>query len=368
MRVELAAPLQLGALLVPSRDFVVVRVTTRDGAPGVAYSLSRGAPVDVVITEMFAPLLVGENSGDIDAILAACRRPYLSLGDVGLVGQALSLLDIALWDVKARKAGVPLWRLLGGGSNGTRAPVMLVAPYADPTESDEHYAERLAILARAGYRQVKLYPPARPAHMAARLAAIRCAVGSQLKLVVDVSWTWQRASEAIPIVRTWEDFDLAWVEDPIPAQETEEIRALSDAVETPIAVGDEVTVRSHIDRLLETRAVDVLRLDASAIGGISGIRRYGQRAAMARLQVSLHVYPEFHRHCTFALPGLGPLETFPVPCDTWGSHQFVVGDAAAIDASGQASAPTAPGLGLEIDWRAVTALSRRHGDVRASAA
>lgn len=362
VRVELERPLQLGALLIPSRDFIVVRITTRDGVTGVAYSLTRGAPVDVVVGEMLGPVLLGGSALETAERTAACRQAYFSLGDVGLFGQGLSLVDICLWDIRAKSEGLPLWRLLGGAS--TRAPVMLVAPHPRPGEPEEAYVERIALAARPGYRMLKIYPTARPSDMVGRLTALRDVFGSEKRFVVDMSWVWQYAADAIPIVHQWAPFDLEWVEDPIPAERPNELKLLSDALTTPVAVGDEVTVRSYVQAILDIGAVDLLRLDASTIGGISGFSEVRQRAERAGLRISPHVYPEFHRHCVFAWPDVGPIETFAVPCDTWGSHRFVPGDAAAVDAEGYATAPQAPGLGYEVDWDAVRSLSRRYNDVR----
>ena len=229
----LETPIRLGDLVIAHRDFVVVRVRTAGGAEGVAYSLTRGAPLDLVLSELIGPRLVGREALDTAARHAELTRGVVTLGAVGLVGRAISLVDIALWDLKGRLAGLSVWRLLGGYRQ--RAPVLLVAPYAAPDEGDDAYAERLAPLAARGYATVKLYPMADPEAMRRRLAVIRQVLGSRIGLVVDMAWSFRSASDAIAAVSLWEEAHLTWVEDPFPADDWRSIRALSDAVITPIA-------------------------------------------------------------------------------------------------------------------------------------
>lgn len=356
-RVPLETPLTLGDLLIDRRDFVVVRMQSSGGLDGVAYALSRGAPVDLVVTELLAPLLLGRNPFDIPRRVDELSRGLVALGPVGIVQRAISLIDICLWDIKAKAAGMPVWRLLGGYRD--EAPVMLVAPYADANESDGAYAARLAELAKRGYVAIKLYPVADPRTMASRLEALRAVLGARIGLVVDMAWSWRTAKQAIDAVRMWEDFDLAWVEDPFPASAWPSIRALANAVRTPIGAGDEVSVQAVMDLLIAERAVDLVRLDATTIGGFSQFAAVRESASRAGYSTSPHAYPEIHRHCVFAWPGVGPIEMFPVGSPTWGASRFLGLETDLANDRTTIPAPIEPGLGLEVDWAAVSALSTR---------
>ena len=341
------------------RDFVVVRVRTVDGVEGLAYSLSRGAPVDLVVTDMLAPLLVGRDSLDIARRVDELSRAMVTLGPVGIVQRAISLLEICLWDIKGRVAGLPVWRLLGGYRDA--AEVLLVAPYAEAEETDEDYAERLTAQAARGYSALKLYPLADPASMARRLSALRDVLGARIGLIVDMAWSWRSVRQAIDAVRRWEEFDLTWVEDPFPASDWRSMRALSEAVRTPIAAGDEVTVRETMEALIAERAVDVVRLDATTIGGLSAFAAVRDSASRARLTVSPHAYPEIHRHCAFAWPDVGPVEIFPPRSLTWGASRFLTDELDLPAADTMLAAPTEPGLGLHVDWAAAGSWRRgRH--------
>ena len=360
-RIALQTPIVLGDLVIKHRDFVIVRVGASDGLQGAAYALSRGAPVDLVVTELLAPVLLGRNALDIPRRVEELARAVVALGPVGVVQRAISLIDICLWDIKGQVAGLPVWRLLGGYREN--ADVMLVAPYAEAQESDAAYAERLAEPAARGYAALKLYPLADPAAMARRLAALRRTLGDRVGLVVDMAWSWRTAQQAIDAVRTWEDFALSWVEDPFPASEWPSIRALADAVRTPIGAGDEVSVRATMDTLIAERAVDLVRLDATTIGGFSQFAAVRESAGRAGYAVSPHAYPEIHRHCVFAWPNVGPVEIFPPGSPTWGTSSFLEEEIDLSPSSALISAPSDAGLGLRIDWGAVASLSTRSTSV-----
>lgn len=358
VRVPLATPIRLGDMVIAHRDFALLRIRTAGGLDGVVYSLSRGAPLDLVLTELIGPRILGREALDTRGRREDLARSVINLGTVGLVGRAMSLVDIGLWDIVGQEAIMPVWRLLGG--TRTTAPVLLVAPYALDGESDEAYAERLAVVAARGYQTLKLYPMPDPAAMGRRLAAIRSRLGPQIRLVIDMAWSFRTALDAIAAVRSWAPYDLTWVEDPFPAEEWANIKALADAVDTPIAVGDEVSVRGTTERLITERAVDVLRLDATSIGGFAAFDSLRDQAALAGLTVSPHAYGEVHQHCVFAWPGTGPIELFAPDSPTWGTGRFLARQLDAIEGTGEMHAPTEPGLGIAIDWAAVEALATRH--------
>jgi L-alanine-DL-glutamate epimerase-like enolase superfamily enzyme len=356
-RIPLEQPIVLGELVISHRDFVLTRVRTSDGVDGLAYALSRGAPVDIVVTDLLAPLLVGRDAQDIARRVEEMTRAMVTLGPDGIVQRAISLLELCLWDIKGRVASMPVWRLLGGYRD--QADVLLVAPYAAPDEVDEAYAERLTEHAARGYAALKLYPLPNPAAMAKRLAVLRDVLGARIGLIVDMAWSWRSSRQAIEAVRGWEGSDLAWVEDPLPASDWRSLRALSDAVETPIAAGDEVTLRGTMETLIEERAVDVHRLDAMTIGGLSAFAAVRGSASRAGLTVSPHAYPEIHRHCVFAWPDVGPIEVFPSRSPTWGTSRFLEDEPDLPGAAGTLAAPMEPGLGLHIDWAAAGSLALR---------
>lgn len=355
-RVPLETPVDLGIITVAHRDFVLIRVRTADGVEGVAYALTRGAPTDLVISDLLAPVLMGKDALAIDDRLDDMRRAMVTLGSVGIVGRAISLLEVCLWDIKAKTAGEPVWKALGG--SGEPAEVLLVAPYSSPTETHDAYAERLAPLAAQRYALIKLYPLSDAEAMAERLAALRRILGDEVRLAIDMAWLWRTSEESIAAVRRWQEYDLTWVEDPHMADDWQTIKALTDAVSTPIAVGDEVSVRAVSEALVREHAVDVLRLDATTIGGLTVFSEVHELARSNGLRTAPHAYGEIHRHVVHAWPDVGPVEVFPPRSPTWGVSTFLE-ELVLPDGEARIEAPTEPGLGLHIDWDAAGAIALR---------
>ena len=351
-------PFSLGAIEITRREYAVVRLTADDGTQGLAYSLSRNAPLDLIVADMLAPRLLGQST-DPAAAAERCERGLLAAGTEGIVRRALSLVDIALWDLEGRAAGQPVWRLLGGGDSA-EAPVLLVEGYPRDGESVEAFGERLAGRAAEGYRILKLANLPDPAEVGERLRATRAAAGDEVELTVDIAWAWRTVDQGLAAARLWEPYRLAWIEDPFPASWATLISSLGFLVETPIACGDEVTSAVVLEELVHRRAIDRLRMDATTIGGFTAFRVLAARARAARIPVATHVHPEIHQHCTFGLPGVETVEMYPRGSEFDCAHLFVLPESLDFAAPGIVRAPERPGLGLELDWDSVAAHAVRH--------
>ncbi|MGH3692357.1 MAG: enolase C-terminal domain-like protein, partial [Microbacterium sp.] len=144
----LPAPLQLGAMTVTRREYCAVRATADDGTTGVAYCLSREAPMAEIVDRLVAAHAVGADADDPAATWERMLRGSAIVGRVGLVRRAIGLVDIALWDIAARRAGVSLWKLLDTGSAPRDS--MLVAAYPSAQRSPREVADE--VLAQADGR------------------------------------------------------------------------------------------------------------------------------------------------------------------------------------------------------------------------
>ncbi len=275
-RFLLPEPIVLEDFEIRSREYVVVRVVTTSGLEGVAWSLTRGAPMAQVIDSLVAPLAVGQDAFAIPALLERFERQLSLLGTDGLVQRAISLLDIALWDIRGKAFGAPVWRLLGGYR--TVAPTLLVDAYPGPDGTDG-LIEGIVRRAGEGYPAMKLHSHADPEVTTALLAGAREAVGSAIEFVVDVSMSWRDTREGLSAIGRWAPYHPAWIEDPFRGEKSEMIRFLRQRSSVPIGAGDEVANPLAIKRLITTGAVDVVRLDATCQGGFSGF------AALAGLAI-----------------------------------------------------------------------------------
>ena len=334
----LPAPLHLGAMTVTRREYSAVRATADDGLTGVAYCLSREAPMAEIVDRLVAVHAVGADADDPAATWERMLRGSAIVGRVGLLRRAIGLVDIALWDIAARRAGLPLWTLLGTG-DGPRES-MLVAAYPSADRTPREVADE--VLAQAdGWTNVKISRIPDPAYMRDLLAMLNAELPDTTGLVVDVGFGWPDADTALTEIAQWGDPRLAWLEDPLLPEDAEGVARIRRESGLPVSVGDEVTDPAVLKALVEVGGVDVLRLDVVAIGGVTPAREMIAWAAERGVPVSGHVYPEVTAHLgigveTFAR-GVNPYD--PAPSFILGGPSF----------EGRVRPTDAAGLGFALD-------------------
>lgn len=350
LRLPLATPLTLGRMAIEDREYVVVRVDDdRGGAPGAAWSLTRNLPIAASLDRLLAPVAIGAGVDETARVWHAARDALGPAGRGGASMRALSLLDICLWELKARAASLPLHRLLGGLRG--RVPVMAVSAYPTAGLGPEQAGERLAALLASGHSLVKLARWPDPADTARVLARANAPAGS---LVVDAAWAWDDPFAALAELRRWGDVELAWLKDPLPAERTAAYRRLRERCPHPLAVGDEVSDAELLAGLARDGVADVLRIDATVAGGITGAQRLLDSCWLAGVPVSLHVGLPMHVHLAAAHPACIGVEAFVGGDRALDPVEELLAAPPAVEA-GQVQAPPGPGLGCEVDWEQVEA-------------
>jgi L-alanine-DL-glutamate epimerase-like enolase superfamily enzyme len=345
-RVPLSQTLELGAMVIAERGYAAVAVTTASGRVGRAISLTRDMPVAAVVNGPLARALRGTDALLTGAAWDAMYRATIAGGRTGVAMRAISLVEIALWDVKGQAAGLPVWALLGGQRRET--DVMMVGGYAREGVPAQELGERVAAYAAAGYRRVKIARAPDPDVTAAvvRAAAERLPPGAEL--VVDGAWAFRDAAHLRRETAAWGDAPLAWLEDPMPPENTAACIRLGQGRTLPFAYGDDVTDEHALRRLVEAGALDVLRVDATTVGGLAVAARLTALATSLGIPVSYHVYPELHVHLALGLPGSLSIESFDPadnpfdPCS-----QLLTGGPQIAAGVGRPS--EAPGLGFGFD-------------------
>jgi L-alanine-DL-glutamate epimerase-like enolase superfamily enzyme len=349
---ELDEPLEIGGRLIARREYTVARVTTGGGIHGQAYAYSRGAPLHEVINGALAEELVGENWWDVYR-LHEWTTALESAAPKDLIRRAYALIDLCLWDIRGKAVGLPLWQLLGGYRR--TIPVILVEGYPRRNEDCRVFAERIASRVDEGFHAIKIAYSGGAVEAEERLRETRGRVGADVRLIMDAVWAWTDVDEALRAVKRWSAYDLAWVEDPFPAEEVSAIRTLRRAVTTPIGVGDDLTSLTTLLALLNADAIDVVRLDVTELGSVGRFQAAMAFASRYGRAVSPHIYPEVHQHFAFAQPGVAYVEFFPADSPFWCTEKFVRSDVHDRVHDGQLTAPSEPGLGIEVDWDVVAA-------------
>ena len=336
-----AEAMTLGTGAWKQLDFCLVRVDTDQGITGwgeaFAYTCRRATVA--AVNDMIAPLALNHDARDIAGLTAKIQKQLHIFGRYGITAFALSGLDIALWDIAGKAAGLPLHRLIGGAAHSRLDCYASLLRYADPKLVAEYSARALS----EGFAAIKLHDISDPA-----VAAARRALGDGVPLLVDVNCEW-RPTEAIEMGRRFRAHDLSWFEEPVfPPEDFRALREVGAACGLPIAAGENVCFATQFQALLEARAVQVAQPSVTKVGGVSEFLKVMALAQTLNVRLAPHS-PYFGPG---ALATLQLLATYGEPA--WFEYFYLWPEAkpyaGALDpVNGVLEVPQGPGLGLDPD-------------------
>ncbi len=327
---------------------VTVRITADDGAEGLGYTYTvgniGGGAVARLLSDDIAPLLGEIDPGDI---AAAWQRMWWHLhfvGRGGIAAFAMAAADVALWDLAARRAGVPLWRHLGGARD--RVPA-----YAGGI--DLQFTEE-ALLAQAdgfvadGFTAIKMKVGRdRLEEDVARARAMRGHLGADFPLLADANMRWS-VDEAVRAARALADVRLVWLEEPtIPDDIAGHARILREGG-VAVAAGENLHSVYEFRHYIDAGAVSYPEPDLATVGGITPWLEVARLAQAANLPVTSHGVHDLHVHLLAAVPNASYLEVHGFGLERFVRHPLVLEDGAAV-------APRRPGHGVVFDWQALEA-------------
>ncbi|KAA8880341.1 mandelate racemase/muconate lactonizing enzyme family protein [Nocardia colli] len=274
-------------------------ITTASGLAGlgISYSKRAGGPGQFAHARELSPVLLGEDPSDIAKIWDKLMWAGASVGRSGLAVQAIAAFDVALWDLKAKRAGLPLAKLLGAHRDSVRcyntSGGFLHAPI-------EEVLDRAAESLEHGIGGVKLkvgHPDS--AVDLARVTAVREKLGDRVPLMVDANQQWDRAT-ARRMCRAFDQFGLVWIEEPLDAYDFDGHARLAATFDTPIATGEMLTSVAEHTQLIGAGGADIVQPDAPRIGGITQFLKVMGVADRENLQLAPHFVMEVHVHLAAA--------------------------------------------------------------------
>jgi len=349
IRVPLEAPTSFSTRQVHHRDYVVVRVTTQDGARGIGFCYGgsdAGSIVTHAVRDLFAPLLFGEDATRVEGLWDAMYAAGVLQGRAGAAMRALSILDIALCDRNARAARMPLHRFLGG-FHDTSVPAYASGGYYLEGKPPEMLGEELASYVAMGFKAVKMkVGRLDPKGEEARIEAARAAIGPDVLLMLDANNAWRDLPTALRFMDRYEPSDPYWIEEPFPVDDIENHARLAERTRVPVATGEIEAGRWRFKELLDKGAASILQTDAAVCGGISEYRRIGATAASYGVNLCPHWFHDLHIHLVASAPNGQFVEFFP--------DDKVLNFRRLIDRQlevrdGELVLPTQPGLGFDFD-------------------
>lgn len=346
----MGTPITNGKHTYTKVTLAILQIETDEGVTGVGVSGSQPSGHSILQSalEHFIPQLLDEDPLDIERIWHRLWSPKL-VGRRGMTTRAISVIDIALWDIRAKVAGLPLYKLLGGARD--RVDAYIAGGYYQKGKGLAELAEEVQRSISTGARAIKMKIGALPIREdVERVRTVRKAIGDDVRLMVDANCAY-RPHEAIQLARRIEEFDIYWFEEPTAVDDYDGHRRIAESTIIPIATGENEYTKFGFRDLIAHRAAAILNPDATICGGITETVKIGHLAETFGLSLAPHGPQEVHVHIVAGLQSGLMLEFYRDTVDPL--YGRVYRENLSLDDDGTVSPPDTPGVGLDPDYEAL---------------
>ncbi len=301
LTVPFVDPPKTGFLTLDNLDLLVVEIETENSVVGTGHlhPLAGGMrTLEMCIHEMLKPLLVGEDARSVETLWRKMWQATFIQGRMGITLMAMSALDIALWDAVGRDRGKPLWQLWGGRPD----PLPAYGSGCFRGLGHDGMIEKAERFVSEGFCAIKM----QVAHMfshdedVANVRDMRAALGDGIGIMADVNQGWS-ADEAILVGRRLDEFDLAWLEEPVMADDVEGYRRVAEAIRTPVVGGENNFGLPDLQPFIDIGKIPILQPDIMR-GGYTELRRIADHAHKAGITIAPHLFPELSTHLLASIP------------------------------------------------------------------
>lgn len=353
-RIPLPKILRLGPVEIGTRDYVLIRMETDEGVCGEAIGYPRGTPLLEMVSDMGRRIL-GKDPSMRRQLMVGLEQSNVPAR--AALTRALSLIDMALWDIECKQAGLPLYRLLGGLRSST--DVTVVAGYYVDQRSIADVVDEVSRLEDSGVRRVKIMLKGVDGAFDQKYAA---AVAGRMPgaVAADAHWSWNTLTEAKRCCRALDELGLNFLEDPFAASDVRLTHELRRELRTPIAAGEDTFGPGVVADLVS--GIDILRVDATTVGGITGAVEAINIAAGAGRTVFPHVFPPLHVHLACAFPNVESVELIPAESGADPLERMLRN--LPIMQDGKMMPGEEPGTGISIDWEKATQCTKRATEIK----
>ncbi len=361
----IAVPVQretrIATRLLRERHYLLVEIATSDGVgTGYAYAgTNAGRFLAGAVEDLLRPVLLGAAADDINRLWESMYQENLLVGRRGALLRAMSAVDIALWDLRAKACGVPLAVLLGGTVDRP-VPAYASGGYYRPDDGpyDQAVAREIAANQEAGFTDHKIKVGGLPLKEdVARVAAAAEAIAGHGRLALDANNAYRSVGDAVRAARAFEraagEAGLWWFEEPLSPDNIDGHAELARILETPVATGEIHQTRWEFAQLIEQDAADLLQPDVGVLGGIGEWLRVAHAAETFGLQIAPHWHANLHAQLAAAVSNVLTIEHFDLGKDIYNFERLLTEETRLQVRDGAAHLSERPGIGIEFDEKAV---------------
>lgn len=323
-------------------ELIVCNISTDDGLTGTGYTYTGGKggyAIQAIIEHDLADHLKGKACADIEGLWDDMTWHLHYVGRGGLVSFAISAVDIALWDIRCKRADLPLWQLAGGASNRTKA----YAGGIDLNFTEERLLQNIQGYLDRGFDSVKIKVGKEDyLEDVARVEAVRNLIGDDINFMVDANYS-MSVESAITFANAIEKNNILWFEEPTIPDDYLGYAEIAKNTNIPLAMGENLHTPYEFGYAIAQSSLSFLQPDASNIGGVTGWLQIASMAKKANLPVCSHGMHELHVSLMASQTNAGYLEVHSFPIDQYTTAPL------QLDADAMAVAPDTPGTGVEFD-------------------